>query len=92
MIIGLFFSYIYNEIFHTDSGKGILASIMFIGMLTIFFTYFYQYYDFEKIKNLKKGFLEGDTNWWKFSQALQIAEIECTSYAWGIGKRNIKYL
>ena len=58
MIIGLIFSYIYNEIFHTDSGKGILASIMMIGMLTIFFTYFYQYYDFEKIKNLKKGFVE----------------------------------
>ena len=58
MIIGLIFSYIYNEIFHTDSGKGILASIMIIGMLTIFFTYFYQYYDFEKIKNLKEGFLE----------------------------------
>ncbi|WP_172824399.1 hypothetical protein [Polaribacter sp. KT25b] len=58
MIIGLVFSYIYNEIFHTDSGKGILASIMMIGMLTILFTYFYQYYDFEKIKNLKKGFIE----------------------------------
>lgn len=62
LIMGLVFSLVYKEVFHIESGYNLLASIMFIGMLTILFTYFYQFYDFEKITNIQKGFLELDKN------------------------------
>ena len=62
IIIGLIFTFVYKKIFHIDSGSNFLFAVMFIGFLAIFFTYFYQYYDFEKIKNEKKGFLELDKN------------------------------
>ena len=62
LITSLIFSFIYKKVFHIDSGSSLLFSIMFLGFLLIIFTYFYQFYDFEKIKNEKNGFLELDVN------------------------------
>jgi len=62
IIVGLIFTFVYKKLFLIDSENNLLFAIMFIGFLAIFFTYFYQYYDFEKIKNEKKGFLELDKN------------------------------
>lgn len=62
LITSLIFTLIYKQVFHINSGSSILFSIMFLGFLAIIFTYFYQFYDFEKIKNKKNGFLELDTN------------------------------
>ena len=60
IIIGIFFIYIYNDIFLIDTGYGFLFLIVFCGFSAYIFNYFYQYYDFEKIKSKKKGFLEFD--------------------------------
>lgn len=62
LITSLIFTFIYKKVFHIDSGSTLLFSIMLLGFLAIIFTYFYQFYDFEKIKNEKNGFLELDTN------------------------------
>jgi hypothetical protein len=62
LITSLIFTFIYKKVFNIDSGSSILFSIMFLGLLLIIFTYFYQFYDFEKIKNEKNGFLELDAN------------------------------
>ncbi|WBX72074.1 hypothetical protein [Tenacibaculum retecalamus] len=62
IIIGIFFIYIYNDIFLIDTGYGFLFLIVFCGFSAYLFNYFYQYYDFEKIKSNKKGFLEFDKN------------------------------
>ena len=62
IIIGLIFSIIYKTVFHIESETKILFAIMLIGFLAISFTYFYQFYDFEKIKNEKNGFIELEKN------------------------------
>jgi len=57
-IISLIFYWIYENIFQAEDGFFILFLVSFIGILTFPFAFIYQYYDFEKIKNVQKGFLE----------------------------------
>lgn len=58
IVLGMVFFYVYNEIFNFNSGSNLIGLIMLLGLLTVLFSYVYQFFDFEKIKAEKRGFLE----------------------------------
>jgi len=58
----LIFIWIYRNIFHADGGFFLLFLVSLVGLLTYLFAFIYQYYDFEKIKNIQKGFIEFEKN------------------------------
>ena len=62
LITGLGVLLSYEKIFNIEPENNILFALMGLGFLAILFTHFYQFYDFEKIKNKKNGFLELDVN------------------------------
>lgn len=58
IVVFIVFTYLYETVFHVESNTFLLSLIFGLGMLMMITSWFYQFYDFEKIYSNQKGFLE----------------------------------